>query len=109
MFSKILNKLVIIGLNPETNGYSVVLDNDNAIPNTEKDVDSLLKTYVDTPVNWCVIRKQTFVGFEDVLYLVYNVVIPKNMKLKTGKWLDLADTSSVSIADKHIILEGTNI
>ena len=96
MFSKILNKLLIIGLNPETNHYSVVLDDTGTIPYTEgDDLEALFKMYADTPANWSVIRKQTFVAVDDILYLVYNVVIPKNYRIKTGSWLSISDTDKI--------------
>lgn len=104
----VVNKLVILGLNPENQHYSVIIDNEGCVP-TGEDVEVVFKVYFDVPANWSVIRKQTFVIVDNVVYLIYNVVVPKNLKPKSGKWLDLSKTADLNDADKNVILEGTKI
>lgn len=109
MFSEILRKLVIIGLNLDTGLYSVVLDESGAVPSTTNDIESLAKYHIESDPKWYSVIKKTFVESEDKLYLIYNAVIPRNYKPVKGKWLSMSEVDSLSLLDKMVVLEGAQI
>jgi hypothetical protein len=109
MYSEILKKLVIVGLNLDTGHFSIVLNENGEVPSTDKDVESLAKYHIESDPKWYNILKKTFVESENKLYLIYNVIVPRNYKPIKGKWLSMSDTDSLSLLDKMVVVEGAQI
>lgn len=123
MQSKILVHLVIVGRNPSNGDYSIALVKNNdkyrsiqtSKLNDEPDATActFAVKYINAPLDWFEIRKQTFIYSKDKIHLIYTVTLPDNIKLKNeAEWHAIASLASLDIEDeieKDIIIAGIKI
>lgn len=111
--------LVIIGNNPADNEFSLALiETDGKIHTIQGTVDKepdiiacdYATKFIDAPLDWYSVRKQTFITSEDGVHLIYVVTIPINVKLKKNiKWYPIYKLNSYefkSDIEKDVIIEG---
>ncbi len=105
-------KLIIVGLNPANNDYSIgVVENEIPfVDSTElKTVVELSQKFIKAPVDWYTISKQTFLVVDKSLYLIYSAVVPQNLTLQNAKWLSFNQVDSLSDVDRQIVMEGVRL
>jgi len=118
MQRNVLVHLIIIGRNPATGDYSIGLNKNKTIQGQsmiEPDAEAcnLAEKYINAPLDWYGVRKQTFVISDDAIHLIYVATIPDNIKLKDGaEWCHVTKLSSkefVNEVEKDIIIQGMRL
>lgn len=113
----ILIHLVILGKNPATGDFSIGLMKDRTIQGNsllEPDIEAcnLAEKYINAPIDWYGVRKQTFIVSDDAIHLIYAATIPDNIKLKDGAvWFPLSKLHPAELKDieKDIIIQGMRL